>query len=135
MSDSIDNLRSFFRSWQGWFITAMVVSQLLIPLHYYVANRDPHDERFAWRMFSPMRMTRCAPEATLNGKPFSLGTEFHQAWIQTAERGRFRVVEEMAARVCERRPGAELVVRLKCKYTDNTQVEYGGFDMCNVPRL
>jgi hypothetical protein len=36
-----------------------VVSQPLLPLHYCMANRDDHDERFAWRMFSPMRMTRC----------------------------------------------------------------------------
>ena len=42
-------------TWRGRLIVAVVLAQLLIPLTYY-SHRDPHDERFAWRMFSPMRM-------------------------------------------------------------------------------
>jgi hypothetical protein len=125
----------FFSTWHGWFIAILVASQLLIPLRYYIARRDPHDERFAWRMFSPMRMAQCTPEFTVDDKPFALGTQFHEAWVETAKRGRFRVVEEMASYVCERHRGSSVVVRLKCKYIDHEPVEYGGFDMCNVPLL
>src|SRR5512132_2793013 len=83
------------RTWQGWLIMIVVGSQLLLPLHYYVARRDPHDERFAWRMFSPMRMADCAVRATLDGATLPLEREFHEAWLALARRGRFAVVEEM----------------------------------------
>lgn len=125
----------FFRTWQGWFVAVVVASQLVIPLRYYLASRDPHDERFAWRMFSPMRMAQCAPEVTLDDKPFALGTEFHAAWIELAKRGRFRVLEQIGARLCERHPGSAVVVKLRCKYIDRDPVEYGGYDICNVPQL
>src|SRR5690606_8581286 len=31
-------------TWQGWLILAVIGSQLLLPLHYYTARRDRHDE-------------------------------------------------------------------------------------------
>jgi hypothetical protein len=37
------------RLWIGWF---MIAVQLILPSTYYLSNRDPLDERFAWRMFS-----------------------------------------------------------------------------------
>ncbi len=127
---------AFLRSRQGWVILVVIASQLLLPLHYYVARRDRHDERFAWRMFSPMRMTQCKPVFKLDTKVVALGDHFHEAWIEIAKRGRFRVVEEMAASLCERNPGSAVTVTLTCTYLDQPQpTEYGGWDMCNVPQL
>ena len=127
---------AFLRTWQGWVILTLVASQLLIPLHYYIAHRDPHDERFAWRMFSPMRMAQCRPAFTLDRKPVALAEQFHEAWIETAKRGRFRVIEAMAASLCERNPGSEVVVTVTCTYVGRKDpVEYGGWNMCNVPTL
>jgi len=123
------------RSWQGWLIMAVVVSQLLLPLHYYTARRDPHDERFAWRMFSPMRMTDCAVRATLDGAPLPLDREFHEAWLAIARRGRFAVVEEMGARLCAKHGGKPVVFHLDCKYVGLPPETYGGFNMCNVPLI
>ncbi|MBW2464764.1 MAG: hypothetical protein JRH11_24155, partial [Deltaproteobacteria bacterium] len=37
-------------------IVAFLAFQLLLPLRYYMGS-DEFDERFAWRMFSPIRMT------------------------------------------------------------------------------
>jgi hypothetical protein len=119
----------------GAAITVFVVIQLLLPLHYYVARRDRHDERFAWRMFSPMRMTRCEPKVILDGKPFDLGSEFHEAWIKTAERGRFSVIEAMGARMCETHPKSEVRFSIDCTYIDREPRTFGGYDMCTVPLL
>jgi hypothetical protein len=123
------------RTWQGWLIIIVVGSQLLLPLHYYVARRDPHDERFAWRMFSPMRMADCAVRATLDGAPLPLEREFHEAWLALARRGRFAVVEEMGARLCEKYAKKPVVFYLDCKYVGQPPESYGGFNMCNVPLI
>jgi hypothetical protein len=123
------------RSWQGWVILAVVGSQLLIPLHYYTVRRDPHDERFAWRMFSPMRMAECAVRATVDDAPLPLDREFHEAWLAIARRGRFAVVEQMGARLCEKHGGKPVVFYLDCKYVGRPAESYGGFNMCNVPLI
>lgn len=123
------------RRWQGWVILVVVGSQLLIPIHYYTTRRDPHDERFAWRMFSPMRMASCAVRATIDGAPLPLEREFHEAWIAIARRGRFAVVEAMGAQLCEEHQGKPVVFHLDCKYVGEPSETYGGFNMCNVPLI
>ncbi|MDB4956656.1 MAG: hypothetical protein JWO36_4225 [Myxococcales bacterium] len=109
--------------------------QLLLPFRYYVAHRDAHDERFAWRMFSPMRMVTCTPELAIDGQKRSLGNEFHEAWIAIARRGRFSVIEAMAARLCARHPNSSVVFSLQCSYVDRDPESFGGYDMCKVPLL
>jgi hypothetical protein len=124
------------RTWQGWLILIVIAAGLLIPLRYYVRHRDPHDERFAWRMFSPMRMARCTPRFLVNDQPYELRRAFHEAWVEMAERGRRRVIEAMGARVCATQPkGAVVEVWLDCTYIDKTKQTYGGYDMCTVPML
>ena len=123
------------RTWQGFVILILLASQLVLPLHYYTVRRDHHDERFAWRMFSPMRMTKCTPKFTIDSKPIVLGAQFHEAWIEIAKRGRFVVIEEMAARLCEKNPGAAVHVVVECQYLDRPAATWGGYDMCKVPLL
>jgi hypothetical protein len=122
-------------TWRGRFIVAFLLVQLLLPLRYYIAHRDPHDERFAWRMFSPIRMAQCTPSVTIDGAPASLGAEFHEAWIEIAKRGRFGVVEAMGAKLCAKYPGKEVHLSLDCTYLDRPARSYGGYDMCHVPEL
>jgi len=62
----VTKLSALMSTWQGRFIAVFVIAQLLLPLHYYLARKDPHDERFAWRMFSPMRMARCVPSVAID---------------------------------------------------------------------
>jgi hypothetical protein len=134
--DKIPHLGPLLATWRGRLIVLVVVSQLLIPLTYYTTRRDPHDERFAWRMFSPMRMAQCTPEMRVDGKRMELGGEFHEAWLETAKRGRFVVLEKMAARMCKKNPGKEVTLRLSCKYLGKPEPElYGGFNMCEIPEI
>jgi hypothetical protein len=122
-------------TWRGRFVCAFLLIQLLLPLHYYLLRRDPHDERFAWRMFSPTRMARCSLSLTVNREPVAVDTRFHEAWIGLAERGRLAVVEAMATKLCEDHPGARVTASLDCTYVDRAPHRYAGNDMCQVPRL
>ena len=131
----VPHIGPLLQTWRGRLIALFVVAQLFLPLLYYVARKDPHDERFAWRMFSPMRMAQCVPNARLDGKPFNLATEFHEAWIEIANRGRFSVIEAMGARLCSEHPGSEVVLWIDCTYLDREPRSYGGYNMCNVPEL
>ena len=128
-------VRALVRTWQGIVILVVLVAQLLIPITYYVARRDPHDERFAWRMFSPMRMTKCTPRFSLDEKPVDLTAEFHEAWIEIARRGRFNVIEAMGAKLCEKHPGSQVHVIVDCQYVGRPAATWGGYDMCKVPFL
>lgn len=122
-------------TWRGRFILAFLAVQLALPLRYYLAHRDPHDERFAWRMFSPMRMAQCTPQVQLDGKPYDLGLDFHEAWVTIAERGRFSVIEEMGKELCHRHPGSEVRMSIDCTYIDRAPQTYGGYDICSVHQL
>lgn len=129
------HLRALLATWRGRFIAAFLAVQMLVPLSYYVVRRDPHDERFAWRMFSPMRMTRCRPAFTVDGQPVALGSRFHEAWIEIASRGRRVVLEAMATKLCNDHPGAKVGLSLECAYLDRPSAQLGHPDMCTEPDL
>ncbi len=129
------HVRALTRSWRGRFILAFVAVQLALPPLYYVTRRDPHDERFTWRMFSPMRLAQCAPRFEIDGKPLNLYSRFHEAWVTTAQRGRFDIVEAMAATLCREHPGKAVDVSLSCTYLDREPATWGGHDLCASPRL
>ena len=133
MLNPVRHLRALIATWRGRFILAFVAIQLLLPLHYYVLRRDAHDERFAWRMFSPMRMARCSTAFNADGQYVELSKHFHEAWIEIAQRGRFVVIEAMAAKLCEKHQRVE--VSLDCTYLDRPAAHYGGHNMCQAPRL
>ena len=133
--DRVPFIGPLLATWRGRFIVVFLLVQLLLPLTYYFGRRDPHDERFAWRMFSPMRMARCAPKVSIDGRPVALGAEFHEAWISIAERGRFNVLEAMGARLCAKNPNADVRVSIDCTYLDRPAQSYGGYNMCTVPEL
>jgi hypothetical protein len=122
-------------TWRGRFIVAFLVVQLALPLHYYVLRYDPHDERYAWRMFSPMRMTRCTPRFSIDNQPVALGTKFHEAWIEIASRGRYVVLEGMAAKLCRNNAGKRVELSVDCTYLDRPAAHFGHADMCKEPEL
>lgn len=127
--------RSFLGTWRGRFIVAWLAVQLAVPCGYYLARRDPHDERFAWRMFSPMRMIKCDPRFTIDGNRVDLGKRFHEAWLELAMRGRYAVLEAMGARLCEELPGQRIELELVCKDVAGAQERIGGYDICTVTDL
>ena len=121
--------------WPGWFIAAFVTVQLALPLHYYLLRRDAHDERFAWRMFSPTRMVRCELTMTVDDQPVNLGREFHEAWLALAARGRRTVIEAMGQRLCRQHRGSVVVARAACTPLRGEPYPLGGFDLCTIPDL
>lgn len=127
-------LRALLSTWRGRFIVAFIAIQALLPLHYYTVRRDPHDERYAWRMFSPMRMASCRLAFTVDSAPVDLGSKFHEAWIGVAQRGRAVVIEEMARKLCRENPGKPVDVRIECTYLDRPAATFGG-DLCSRPML
>jgi hypothetical protein len=138
----VDELRdlALHRGWRGWLIVAFVAVQLLAPLHYYTAREDKHDERFAWRMFSPMRMMQCDPTPghtmfTVDGAPVEMLRTFHEAWNEIARRGRIVVLEAMAAKLCREHPGADVRLDLTCVDLTGVPESIGGFDLCEFPDL
>ncbi len=131
----IGAIRALARTWRGRLILIVVGVQLLLPLHYYVAHGDPHDERFAWRMFSPMRMAKCGARFTLDDQPVALASQYHEAWIELVQRGRFDVIEAIGADLCAKHAGARVRVTLECTYLDAPPRRFGGEDMCTVPEL
>lgn len=99
------------------FLGAVLALQLLVPFTYYVRS-DPYDERFAWRMFSAVRLHRCATTATetLEGRvrEIPLGRTIHQAWANHLSRNRRDVVIAFLRRRCEEPGVTEVEVRNAC---------------------
>ena len=133
--DPVRHVRALAATWRGRFILAFLAIQLLAPLTYYALRRDPHDERYAWRMFSPMRMAQCKAQLSVDGEPVALYSKFHEAWIELAQRGRLVVIEEMAEKLCEDNKGKRVEVSLDCTYLDREPAHYGGKNMCEQPKL
>ncbi len=98
-------------------IHAVLVLLIGGPLHYYTCNGDKRDERFAWRMFSPIRSERCGTQFLLGParKPLKASQHFHSAWVGLANRGRRQVIEAMGERLCKTFPGQELHIRVVCE--------------------
>ncbi|MGB0646510.1 MAG: hypothetical protein ACPGQS_05000 [Bradymonadia bacterium] len=77
--------------------------QIILPITYYASDRI-YDERFAWRMFSSVRMARC--EFNLYGKettglePLKLSKKYHVVWLNLAKRARTDVIDALIAREC-----------------------------------
>lgn len=133
---NIPPIGALLQTWRGRFILFVIALQLVLPLHYYAGRRDPHDERFAWRMFSPMRMAQCTSDMRVDGKKLELGGLYHEAWIEITKRGRYVVLEKMAAQQCGANPGKQVTLRLECKYLGQKEPEvYGGFNLCEIPEL
>lgn len=108
------------------FVAALVALQLLIPLTYYLRD-DPYDERFAWRMFSGVRLHRCQTEAfDLNGeqaRPIRLPQVIHRAWINHLSRNRRSVVHAFLERRCEDGEGEAVRVVNRCVTPSRRELE------------
>jgi hypothetical protein len=92
----------------------LVVLQVAIPASYYLVRDDPDDERFAWRMFSAVRLKRCevtASERASGGlaRPIDIPRSVHASWIRSLERGRPNVIEHFLAQRCRPTPGAAAI--------------------------
>src|SRR5678815_75707 len=119
------------------FIGIFLAVQLLLPLTYYTVRTDRHDERWAWRMFSPERMVHCEPTFLVDERreKVDLMHTFHEAWSEIAGRGRLGVIERMAKELCKTHD--EVRGEMKCRALgekrsfDVTE----GYDVCLLGKL
>lgn len=125
------------------FIHVFLAIQVLAPLSYYTVRADRNDERFAWRMFSSVRMLSCQVEFRTgpDEQPVSnLYGSFHEAWIQLSRRGRGEVIDAMAKELCRRERGAdagsaepEVRARVVCRRVDGEVAEQSGsWNLCRL---
>lgn len=124
------------RASQAW-IVVFLLAQCVIPLRYYFSD-DPFDERFAWRMFSGMRVTRCQASAfetsregrfrsiPLAGRMAPAGAQvepiygtIHPAWEQLIERGRRPVIDRFLEFQCDRRDSPRITLVNRCRTLRN----------------
>ena len=91
------------RPMRNVIIAAFLALQIGLPLSYYLGD-TPHDERFAWRMFSPVRIVGCQIELTdaTGGRRARLDpyAEMHVVWMNLMKRGRLPVVEAFGRHWC-----------------------------------
>lgn len=112
------------------FIGAFLAFQLLVPLTYYMRD-DPYDERFAWRMFSAIRVYGCrtwaydiheGPDGERREQRLDLSKEIHVAWITTMRRNRRDVIHAFLRRRCEEPGVAAARVINRCSTPDGERV-------------
>ncbi|TNE86278.1 MAG: hypothetical protein EP330_21290 [Deltaproteobacteria bacterium] len=102
--------------------------QFALPLSYY-ASGNPLDERFAWRMFSPIRMVHCTAtfhEVGPEGRRrLDLGKEVPEVWETWVDRGHTRVIREVGEHICTRRarlgPEVSVYADVSCPMPDGTR--------------
>ena len=117
---------------------ALIALQLLLAIGYYAWRTDRLDERFAWRMFSVQRFARCQVAFRVGEPPVNvaLHSEFHEAWVNIARRGRRQVIEAMAAHLCSKNRNEPVTVIAKCNSLGTIHsLSSGGFDVCKTGRL
>ena len=85
----------------------LVLLQIVVPASYYLWRDDADDERFAWRMFSAVRLKQCLvaawdsdDEAGENLRQVDLKSAVHASWQKLLDRGRRSVIEEFLSRRC-----------------------------------
>jgi hypothetical protein len=100
---------------------AWVVAHLVIPLRYYLGD-DPHDERFAWRMFSAVRLQACSVDVeetvVRNGirrrERLDLTRVLPATWTALLQRRRKAVSEELLDRRCAQAGIREVHLTHRC---------------------
>jgi hypothetical protein len=97
------------RPMRSAFIVLWIALQVAIPLSYY-AGDDVFDERFAWRMFSPVRVVSCQTrfiDAT-DGLQTTVraAADVHEVWGSLLTRARRDVIAGYARKWCDERRAA-----------------------------
>ncbi len=100
------------------FIVLFLGGQLLAPASYYLWRDNPMDERFAWRMFSPVRMVRCTAYAFEGQEKVNLSNQVHMVWTTLMRRGRLDVVDAVAAQLCETSATGQVSFEVQCILPD-----------------
>lgn len=118
------------RALVGGGIALFVVLQLAIPLRYYLGD-DLYDERFAWRMFSRVRVQECTASVTEDGRAITVLGEsparpgiLPLPWFELIKRNRPAVIERFLSWRCDAGESAPERVRVTtvCRDTEGTEL-------------
>jgi len=108
------------------FVVALLLLQLVVPLSYYLRTGDPYDERFAWRMFSAVRLHSCRTSATERvgeaDREIALSSTLHQAWVNHLARNRRDVVLAFLEARCEEEGVREVSLTNACTAPDGEPI-------------
>jgi len=102
------------------FILLFLVVQLSVPAGYYLWHDNPMDERFAWRMFSPIRIGGCKVKAYRDTQPVALGREVHVVWGNLLRRGRLDVARGVARHLCQTSTDRRVRLEISCTQPDGS---------------
>ena len=99
------------------WLLGFLLFQLIIPLTYYLRD-DPYDERFAWRMFSAVRLHSCRTTSTEtigeNNVSIPLHQVIHRAWSNHLSRNRASVVHAFLRWRCAEEEVNSVQLRNEC---------------------
>lgn len=121
-----------------WFLAAFLTLQVVAPAMYYLGDYR-EDERFAWRMFSTIRMARCTAEAREHSpdapdREIDLEAEIHAAWITHIERNRALVIGDFLAGRCNGEVD-RLVLENTCTAPDDEKTRWRWIHDCAADEL
>jgi hypothetical protein len=111
------------------FIGAYVVLQVALPLSYYLGLRPRTDERFAWRMFSTVRLDRCEvglsetirDDVSNSPHPIPLPATLQVGWLTQLTRKQPHVVDRFLAYTCKDDHVIEAKLVWRCVAHDGTR--------------
>lgn len=110
----------------GAFIAAAVFYQIATPLSYYLGD-EPFEERFAWRMFSPLQLRSCEfsvferiGPGSAGRQPISFDSIVEGWWIDGLERNRPRIVRAVLNRACDVQEVQNVHYEHRCAALDGT---------------
>lgn len=98
---------------------AWILLHIAIPLRYYRDGADVYDERFAWRMFSSVRVRQCALSAHElrhgSRRALALMEILPAPWVALLERNRPAVVDRFLEWRCDREGVTRVELRNECR--------------------
>ena len=123
------------RTRQRRLLLGFLAVQLVVPATYYLRD-DRYDERFAWRMFSAVRLHACETTADevrrrpegLRASPIDLARAIHVAWLDHLGRNRRAVIHAFLERRCREPSVVRVRVVNACVTADDRPlppIEYG----------
>lgn len=104
------------------FIVVFLAVQIALPVSYYLGD-DVWDERFAWRMFSHIRMSSCKTQAVgvredSRQQRIRIWRDVQIAWRNLVKRNRDAVIRGFVRRQCQQGEWAQVKVRNFCQKPD-----------------
>lgn len=92
------------------FIIIFLAIQIYLPLDYYIFREDKMDERFAWRMFSDINLSRVEvvfTQESMDGDmiPLDITNHMPRIWAHHVKRGYSYLLRRVCEHLCEKIEG------------------------------